>query len=192
MEEIWKEIPGYVGLYEVSNLGKVRSLDRYVNSRWDKDKLIKGQILKPKLDKGYLMLGLRSIGNKKFIKVHQLVAMAFLGHIPDGFNNVINHIDFNKLNNNVNNLEITNQRRNTILSIDKTKTSSKYIGVQWNKQRGRWKMRISIGKDRFSYLFTDELKASEYYNLALNLKDFYDGDTKKFKDLLDHEYSKSL
>lgn len=95
MEEIWKDIAGYEGLYQVSTEGRVRSL---------KNKTIK--LLKPyKMLKrgGYLEVGLRVPGIKKNYKIHRLVAEAFIPN-PEGYNEV-NHKDENKENNCVNNLE---------------------------------------------------------------------------------------
>lgn len=93
MEEIWKDIAGYEGLYEVSNLGRVKSL-------------ITNKILKPSFDgkKNYLFVGLYKKGVKtKLINVHRLVAMAFIPN-PNNYPQV-NHIDENKINNRADNLE---------------------------------------------------------------------------------------
>lgn len=96
MEEIWKDIPDYEGLYMVSNLGRVKSLSKYHHKR--------EQILKNKLTKdGYYETTLFKNGKAKYIRTHRLVAFAF---IPNTFNKEqINHIDGNKLNNCVENLE---------------------------------------------------------------------------------------
>lgn len=96
MSEIWIPVKGYLGLYEVSNFGNVRSLN-YNHSG-------KTRLLRPAPNpKGYLMVALSK--NKKRIGycVHRLVAEAFL---PNWFDDQqVNHIDENKLNNNVDNLE---------------------------------------------------------------------------------------
>lgn len=71
MTEEWKPIPDYEGLYEVSSLGNIRSLDRFMYSkRWNKESLIKGRILKPTLYKnGYLRVELTDKdGNRKNIQ----------------------------------------------------------------------------------------------------------------------------
>lgn len=97
MEEIWKDIKGYEGLYEVSNLGRVRSLrDNHGQARI--------RVLQQcKSSRGYLHLILCKNHKLKHYSVHRLVAEAFLPN-PDGLPQ-INHIDECKTNNRVDNLE---------------------------------------------------------------------------------------
>jgi hypothetical protein len=79
MNEIWRDIKDYEGLYQVSNLGRVRSVDRYVKHRYGGLRLVKGVILKYLKDKkGYLMVQLFKDGKFKTVKVHRLVAEAFI------------------------------------------------------------------------------------------------------------------
>ena len=103
-EEIWRPIVGYEGLYEVSNTGRVRSLDRYVKCDYEKYRLHKGKVLSPGKDKdGYLSVVLSCNGKHKKIAVHRLVAQAFIPN-PDDLP-IINHKDEDKTNNRVDNLE---------------------------------------------------------------------------------------
>ena len=103
-EEIWKPVPGYEGLYEVSNLGRVRSVNRYVKSKGESYWLRKGKMLSPAKDKnGYLKVNLSCNGKNNIIRVHRLVAQAFLPN-PDNLLEV-NHKDEDKTNNRVENLE---------------------------------------------------------------------------------------
>lgn len=99
-EEIWRSIDGYEGLYEVSNTGLIRSLDRFVGNR----NRIKGKILSIRIEKdGYCSVALSKDGKIKRYKIHRLVAQAFIPN-PEGLPQV-NHKDENKTNNNVDNLE---------------------------------------------------------------------------------------
>ena len=107
-KEIWKAVIGYEGSYEVSNLGNVRSIDRYCiqkNNNSEKyNHIYRGKILKQfKNNAGYKQVQL-SFRYKSIPKrVHRLVAEAFLEN-PNNYK-CVNHIDGNKENNNVNNLE---------------------------------------------------------------------------------------
>ena len=99
MEEIWKDIPGYEGRYQVSSFGRVRSLDRID----DENHFRKGQIMKTKLLRGYVRVALRDGKKQKEYQVHRLVALAFIpnqDNLPQ-----VNHKDCNPGNNNVDNLE---------------------------------------------------------------------------------------
>lgn len=104
--EIWKDINGYEGYYQISNQGNVRSVDRFdgVHDR-------KGTIIKPNLKQnGYLQVGLRMHSKRKWIGVHRLVAIHFIEN-PDNKPQV-NHIDGNKQNNTINNLEWVTAKEN--------------------------------------------------------------------------------
>ena len=111
MIEEWRPIEGYEGLYEVSNTGQVRSLDRYVKTCYEAYKLHKGKILSPAKDKnGYLKVHLCCNGKHNIIRVHRLVALTFLPN-PDNLPEV-NHKDEVKTNNNVDNLEWCDRKYN--------------------------------------------------------------------------------
>lgn len=99
MEEIWRDIEGFEGLYQVSNLGRVKS--SYTN------RILKGC----KDTDGYLYAGLYKNNIRCCKKIHRLVAQAF---IPNAENKPqVNHIDENKTNNNINNLEWMTAKENT-------------------------------------------------------------------------------
>ena len=103
--EIWKDVENYEGLYQVSNLGRVRSLERDIycqNGTFHQH--LKEKMLVPVLDRyGYQFVGLYKNGKRKKITVHRLVAEAFLPNLEN--KPQVNHKDENPLNNCVDNLE---------------------------------------------------------------------------------------
>lgn len=112
VDEIWKDVVGFEGYYQVSNLGRVRSVDRIILYKNGRQSFYKGQILKPRIARhGYYQLVLREPSVKKSFTVHLVVAPAFLGDRPKGFH--VNHIDGDKLNNRVENLEYCSPKDNT-------------------------------------------------------------------------------
>ena len=153
MEE-FRDIPGYEGLYSVSNYGNV----------WSH---IKSRLLKPSLNAtGYLHVALYNQG-KKFYRVHQLVAIAFLGHERDGtLRVVVDHIDNDKLNNLVSNLQLTTSRHN--LSKDKVRKYDLPTGVYTsNNKKFRSSIHINNSKLYLGTFDTPE-EASEAYQSALD------------------------
>lgn len=109
MREQWEDIKGYDGVYQVSNLGRVKSIDHFDCNKRNR---IKGRILKPAIKRnGYLQIALSDrTGKSKNYYVHKLVAEAFIGNCPKDCE--VNHIDENKANNNVLNLEYVSHRIN--------------------------------------------------------------------------------
>ena len=125
MKEIWKDIKGYENKYQISNLGRVKSLN-YLRTKKEK-------ILKSHFDKdGYLILNLCKNGKIKNVRVHRLVAEAFLSN-PRNYN-VINHKDENKQNNNINNLEWCSMKYNNYYGSHLEKIKKKVICVELNKK----------------------------------------------------------
>lgn len=107
--ETWKEIKGYEGIYEVSNQGRVRSLDRHTTGK--RNRIIKGKVLSQVENFfGYCIVYLCKDGKQKPTRVHRLVAEAF---IPNPENKpVVNHKDGNPKNNIIQNLEWCTQAEN--------------------------------------------------------------------------------
>ena len=102
--EIWRDIPEYEGLYQVSNMGQVKSLNRYVRGNSNSKMFKKGILLKFSSDKdGYLTVGLHKDKKQKLMKIHRLVALAFLEN-PENLP-CINHKNEIKTDNRVENLE---------------------------------------------------------------------------------------
>lgn len=160
--EIWKDIPTMEGYYQVSNLGRVRSLDRKVETIrgiWT----YKGRLLPQRVGTtGYYIVSINLDKKVKTRKTHQLVAMAFLNHKPCGFKMVVDHINNDPLDNRVENLQITTQRYNT--SKDKNNKTSKYTGVSWHKVNKKWEVRIRInGIKLYLGQFKDEYQAHLIY-----------------------------
>lgn len=109
--EIWKDVKGYEGIYEVSNLGNVKSKDRLIVTSKNIVAKINQRILKKKVTKkGYERLTLSVSGKHKDVGVHRLVAQAFIQN-PENKKEV-NHIDGNKQNNQISNLEWCTRNEN--------------------------------------------------------------------------------
>lgn len=176
-KEIFKDIPGYENEYQVSNLGRVKSL-----------KCGKEKILKQVKDKtrGYYFVGLSINGKCKPYLTHQLVAMAFLNHKPDKSKIVVDHINNIKNDNRLENLQVISQRENC------SKDKKGIVGVcEIKKNYFRSQIRIN---NKLIYLINtkDEELAALYYKIALENIDKYKGDNKKFKEFIKQEiYKKS-
>ena len=109
MAEVWKDISNYEGIYQVSNLGRIKSLSREVIKAYGATHKLSERIKKINSDNyGYQVVRLHN-GKGKTFKVHKLVANAFLG-TPDGLE--VNHIDGDKSNNRVSNLEYCTRGEN--------------------------------------------------------------------------------
>lgn len=156
MSEIWRYIPGYPK-YLVSDQGRVKSFKRGI-----------GRILKAGNNScGYMTVSLFQDGKGHSKPVHQLVAMAFLGHKPCGLKLVVNHKDFNQHNNRLENLEIVTQRENANFKHLKKGRTSQYTGV--SKYSHGWRADISIdGKRKLIGRFRSEYEAHLAYQKELS------------------------
>jgi len=162
--ENWRPIKGFVGVYEISSFGKVRSLPRLVKSGKSK-RLVKGRILRQRIHNGYFQIDLHSRGIKKTYFVHQLMAVAYLAHAPNRHNIVVDHKDNDRLNNRISNLQLITHRLNS--SKDRKGGKSKYVGV--SKVPKGFSARISIdGKRIFLGHYESELEAHKAYQNKLN------------------------
>lgn len=130
MEEIWKEVVGYDGLYEVSNQGRVRSVDRSIAIKGGNVRLCKGKILRPSENRyGYLCVILCKEGKGTNKKIHRLVAEAF---IPNPNNKpCIDHINTIRTDNRIENLRWCTQKENcnNPISIVRYNNTDKYKPV---------------------------------------------------------------
>ena len=126
-QEIWKDIEGYEGLYQVSNLGRVRSVDRII-LRSSTPQFSKGKnISQQPLNSGYMVVSLWNKKKRKAFTVHRLVANAFLP-LQQGKDEV-DHINGIRTDNRVNNLRWCNRKENVNFPIAR----SKYLSS--NKER---------------------------------------------------------
>lgn len=144
MNEIWIDINGYEGLYQISNLGQVKSFQK------DKEKILSLAYN----NAGYLKVILCKNGTKKTHLVHQLVAHAFVPGYREGL--VVNHIDENKSNNHASNLEWVSQRENTIHG---TGTEKRIRARQANKGK-------SIYCPELNMTFKTQTEASRYFGCS--------------------------
>ena len=156
--ENWKDIKGYEGSYQVSDLGRVKSL-RY------------GNILNPYINSiGYKVVNLSENTRRVAKKVHSLVAECFLNHTPNGYKLVVDHINNVKTDNKLSNLQIISQRENS--TKDKNNKYSDYVGVTFHKKDKRWQSSIVIdGSQVYLGYFKNEERASIAYNFALTQLD---------------------
>lgn len=127
--EIWKDIEGYEGYYQVSNLGRVKSVDRVVEQDLPHGLhgtiTYRGKILKNQTQRnGYMYIGLHKNNIYSWFRIHRLVAMTFVPGYKEGME--VNHIDENKRNNRADNLEWVSRRENLI----KCSTLEKWNNVQ--------------------------------------------------------------
>lgn len=131
---IWKKINCEFDNYEISNYCEVKNVKT-------------GRILKPYIDKyGYVYHGLSGGGKTKKFKLHRLMALTFLPN-PDNKKEV-NHKDGNPKNNLIYNLEWCSHFENQTHKVKLWNTSSKYLGVTFNKRENKWKAQIQINKKK--------------------------------------------
>lgn len=154
-EEIWKDIKGWEGLYQVSNLGRVRSLDRLVVGK--NKRYFKGQLLVLRYDKdGYQIAHLRdgNNGRNMMLKVHRLVAEAFIQK-TDLFRDSIDHVNGKRDDNRVENLRWCTVKENNNFAIAH-ENRSKSIKNSYNKYPHLRKLRAEIFRKVRLGLYTNK------------------------------------
>ena len=161
LKEIWKPIKGYKGLYEVSNLGKIKSLSN--------NKTKKENMLNPSPDSENYMV--TALYNKSIIKVVKLAHIVWdnFGDKPrNGHKLQVDHINGDKSNNRIDNLQLLTNRQNSIKYRMTQKHSSKYVGVSLNKENNKWRALIQINnKSKHLGYFINEIDAHLAYQKAL-------------------------
>ena len=147
------DLKDYENEYQINKNGKIKSKKRNI-------------IRKPSNDCGYLRICLNKNGKKKFYLIHRLLSIQFIDN-PNKYE-LVDHIDNNKLNNDLENLRWINKSGNCRNRIIKN-SSSKYRGVSWNKGHKKWRADIRIdGKSKHLGYFTNEEEASEIYEKKYN------------------------
>ena len=146
MQEVWKDVLGYEGLYQVSDLGRVKAFESRTMMPCGGIRINHEKIMSPSKDtNGYFFIGLCKNKVRKKISVHRLVWEAFNGKT----NLQIDHIiEGNKTDNRLCNLQAVTQRQNISKYILTTNKTSKYIGVSWRKDINKWTAYININRKR--------------------------------------------
>lgn len=170
MEEVWKDINGYEGLYQISNLGRVKSLSRNVE-RGEGKLSIREKIKHLGTDGGGYSNVCLYINNKaKRLIVHTLVWDAFGDRPRNGRLLQVDHIDNNKANNKIDNLQLLTNRQNVTKSAQTKPKTSRFIGVRVDN-RGKeikWTAQIATKKEiKFLGVFDCESLAGLTYQKAL-------------------------
>lgn len=145
MIEVWIDIP-FLEHYQISTFGRIKSVRRNL-------------IMKTPLDStGYPYVCIY----QKTYRVHQLMAVSFLGHKINKYESIVDHIDGNPKNNYLYNLQIISQRDNILKN--KRKPKSNYPGVHWSKDKSKWTVRPYIkGKSFFLGYFKNKKVAHAVY-----------------------------
>ena len=139
--ENWKAIPGYENLYEASDQGRIRSFH---------GKCADGYVFTNRANsRGYYTVSLSKNGIKKQYLVHQLIAMTFLDHVPNGCTIVVDHINDNKLDNRLSNIQLLNH----FVNIAKSKKFIMSQGFYYDKRNKKYKAQIKFNGVRKSLGF---------------------------------------
>ena len=166
--EIWIPVKGYEGYYFVSNLGQIKSADRTITRIDGNPQHFRSRILRQAVNSsGYCVVQLCINGLCKTRMVHHIVASAFLNYdSTSGL--VVNHINHNKMNNSVENLDVVTHRYNSSCHRYLQGKTSKYAGVHFDKRKKKWMAQIQIcGKRKFLGYYDTEKEAANVYQKAI-------------------------
>ena len=145
MKEKWVDIKGYEGLYQISNLGNLKTLERdYINNFGYKVH-VKEKLMSYSVRSGYYVVVLHKNGARKSKQIHRLVAQHFLNN-PEN-KPIVNHKDFNIKNNLVSNLEWCTQRENVAWSICNMRkrrivTTREMYGISLKNKKHKYEVTI--------------------------------------------------
>lgn len=167
-EEEWRDIPNYEGYYQASNLGRLKSLERYVKGKMGL-RIQKEKILKQSIGKnGYILFYPHKDGVNEYLSLHVLIASMFLNFVPCGNKKIVDHkINKRRFDNSIFNLQIITQRKNN--SKDKINKTG-YTGVSYDSKTNKFRARIVvdyIGRDLGVYSTAQE--AGEKFKNACEL-----------------------
>jgi hypothetical protein len=145
LTEQWKPTKDYEGLYEISNIGRIRSVDRIVNSVSNNGRKAKGKILKTHITRtGYYNVILSKGSKQTNFNLHILVWDAFGVKKRNGRLLQVDHIDNNRLNNWIGNLQLLTARENNIKRTLQLRKRNNYTGVTLYNYKGKSKWRAGI------------------------------------------------
>lgn len=154
MKENWLKIKGYDG-YEVSDLGRVRSLNY--------NRTGETRLLKPGLGKnGYLIVVLCKNRKQKVFYVHKLVVEAFIGPIPKG--KVVNHLNEIKTDNRLENLEITTYKKNNNHGTRNERAAKALSKSLLGNANGAKELKLTNAKTSAKYAFSSSVEASAFFS----------------------------
>lgn len=163
MTEIWKDMDGLKGSHQINQSGVIKSLARTVIRKNGVPNRVLEKLIKRKVhSSGYVILNLNHFGKVVSCRLHRLLAEAFIPNpknLPD-----VNHIDGNKANNELSNLEWTSTRENSVHGFLRKKKSSKYPGVSWKSSRSTWCAFIKVNGRQINLgSFLNEEEAHKAY-----------------------------
>ena len=155
-KELWKDIFGFGGNYQVSSQGRVRSLKR------GKSRILKGGTT----GYGYPNVALRKNRKPRYLRIGRLVAQAFLPDWDEALQ--VDHINGVKTEDHVENLRmVTNVENNRSFKTKAQGCTSRFRGVSWHKCHKKWETVITCdGKNKYLGYFDDEAEAARAYNKA--------------------------
>ena len=165
MKEIWKDIPGYERLYQASNKGRIKSIERKISGR-----VFKGHILVQSMGaRRYLQVSLCRDSKRHSFFIHKLIAKTFLN--PQQIDYEVDHKDRNVENNYLNNLRLSNKSNNAANRGKRKGTSSIYKGVSKNRNRNKWQSAIKHNYISYflGYFYSEGEAAKAYDRKAIEL-----------------------
>ena len=169
--EQFKPIKNYEGLYEVSSYGEVKSIARVVSSfKWGEQK-VSEKILAQHIREGYPAVALNKKGFRKTHTIHHLVWDQFGNGERNGHKSQVDHIDENKLNNNIENLQLLTASENTAKYKMTQPKTSKYTGVCFDKYHKKWVAQKTVNKKQIKIgRYNTEEKAYTAYQKYCQLR----------------------